>query len=257
MGLVRTNNEDSFFMDEGAGLFVVADGMGGHASGEIASNMAVTVIRDYLKNENNPHIGDYNNKHSVSSNRLMSAVRLANKAIFEASLSNAGWKGMGTTITALLLKGNSLSIAHVGDSRAYLVRSGSMEQLTNDHSLVAEQFRQGLLNEEDLRQAENRNILIRAAGVGPEVAVDSDEMTMFAGDRLLVCSDGLTGMVGDDELLSVLLACSSPEADCDRLIAMAKKNGGRDNITVLLLYIDKISLIPLIKYFFGRGGVTK
>jgi serine/threonine protein phosphatase PrpC len=242
IGLVRQNNEDNYYLDISSGLLVVADGMGGHASGEVASKMATDVIRDYFKNISEgraPVVGKYREDCSEMTNRIGSAVRLANMAVFEAAKSNLKLQGMGTTIAAVLVNENKLSIAHVGDSRVYLLRAGDIEQLTDDHSIVYEQVRRELITREQANKSEMKNILTRAVGIAPEVEVDFNELTLADGDALILCSDGLSSMVSDDDILSAVVLTDNPAETCGKLIDMANKNGGRDNITVITAYIKK------------------
>lgn len=256
-GISRTNNEDNFCIDDGIGLFVVADGMGGHSAGEIASKMAVDVIRDYIKRSaaaNEPFIGEFDRKKSETTNRLASGVRLANKAIYETSQNNPSWRGMGTTVAAALLSGNGLSIAHVGDSRVYLVRANSIEQLTDDHSIVSEQVRQGLLTKEEAEGSNLRNIITNSLGRNSSVDVDIDEIAVMDNDRILLCSDGLTTMVPDNIISSTVTDIKEPGMACSKLIDIANKNGGRDNITVVVVYIYKGKWSYNIKKLLGFSG---
>jgi serine/threonine protein phosphatase PrpC len=254
-GMIRKNNEDSFFLDLGTGLMVVADGMGGHASGEIASRMAVDAIRNYFNDPaaSNTLIGVYDDDMTESTNRLGSAVRLANMAVYEAARSDAQWKGMGTTVVCALLHGRELSIAHVGDSRLYLVRAGGIEQLTDDHSVVAEQVKRELISREEAQNSEIKNVLTRAVGIGAEVAVDLDELSLLDGDCLVLCTDGLTNMVRDEEILSVVTDGQDPAVAGQRLVELANAGGGQDNITAIVAYIVEeswfSSLIHAIKRF--------
>ena len=237
VGLVRQNNEDSYYMDESIGLYVVADGMGGHASGEVASRMTVDIMRDYFKgmDKGKPvQIGPYDRELSDVTNCLASSIRLANMAVYEAGKGNPELRGMGTTVAAVQIDGRRLSIAHVGDSRVYLIRARNIEQLTDDHSIVYEQMQRDLITREQAAKSELRNILTRALGTTDDVEVELAEMTLVPDDILLLCSDGLTGMVDDDELLSVATAITDPVMACKRLIAMANANGGKDNITVVI-----------------------
>jgi len=237
-GLVRSNNEDNFYLDEKLGLLVVADGMGGHASGETASKLAVNVIRDYFLGPQKV-TGDYNHSHSESTNRLNSAIRLANLAVFEAAQSSPQLNGMGTTIAAVLLMGNRLSIAHIGDSRVYLVRAGNIEQLTDDHSIVNEQVKRDLITKEEAAKSEMKNILTKALGISADTEADLDELTMFEGDTLLLCSDGLNIMMTDEAILEIISFAGNPVAACDSLIKAANEKGGKDNITVVIGYLKK------------------
>ena len=237
-GQVRSNNEDNFFLDEKLGLLVVADGMGGHASGETASKLAVNVMRDYFQGSRQV-IGNGNSSYSEITNRLNSAIGLANLAVFEAAQSSPQLKGMGTTIAAVCLNGNQLSIAHIGDSRVYLLRSGSIEQLTDDHSLVQEQIKHELITKEEAAKSEMKNILTKALGVSADTEAALDELTMFDGDILLLCSDGLYNMVSDETMLDIVSLAGTASAACDALINTANENGGKDNITVVLGYLEK------------------
>jgi serine/threonine protein phosphatase PrpC len=237
-GLVRANNEDNFLVDEKLGLLVVADGMGGHASGEMASQLAVTIIRDYFQGTRKP-IGSADNTCSAESNMLRSAIVLANQAVYEAAQSSPQLKGMGTTIAAVVLTGHRASIAHIGDSRVYLVRGGAIEQLTDDHSIVNEQVRLELITREEATKSEMKNILTKALGIGPDMEPDLNEMTLFDGDILLLCSDGLHGMVSDDVILETVASADHPDAVCDYLIGKALENGGGDNVTVVAGYVKK------------------
>ena len=236
-GIIRQNNEDNFYVAEGDGILLVADGMGGHASGEVASKIAIDVIRDYfdgIKTGRELQVGRYCEEFSEATNKIGSAVRLANQAIYEASKGNPLWHGMGTTVAATLITGNRLSIAHVGDSRVYLVRANDMEQLTDDHSLVSEQVKRELITKEQAKESDIKNILTRALGVNPEVEVDLDELALLNGDILILCTDGLTTMVEEDEIVSVVTTTDDPDMACERLISMANENGGRDNVTVIV-----------------------
>ena len=257
-GIVRPNNEDNFYIDDKGSILVVADGMGGHTSGEIASKIAVDVIRDYIngiKEGRSAQIGQYLEEFSEVTNRIGSALRLANQAIYEAAQSNSGWQGLGTTIAAVIVNGNSLSIAHVGDSRVYLVRADNIELLTDDHSVVYEQVKRDLLTKEEAQKSEMKNLLTRALGSSPEVEVDCDELTLADGDILVLCTDGLNSMVSDDDILSVVLLTNDPDQACEKLIDMANKAGGKDNITVITGYIRKksrFSFLLNIKEWFRR-----
>ena len=237
-GLVRANNEDNFYLDEKLGLLVVADGMGGHASGEIASQLAVNVIRDYFQGPQKL-IGNADPAFSETTNKLNCAVQLANQAVYEAAQSSPQLKGMGTTIVAVLLKRNKLSIAHIGDSRAYLIRAGNIDQLTDDHSMVNEQVKHDIISPAEAATSEMRNILTRALGISAETEADLDELTVFSDDILLLCSDGLTTMLSDEAIMDIISAAGNPAAACDLLINAANEHGGKDNITVAVGYLKK------------------
>ena len=244
-GLVRTNNEDSFFIDPGSNLYIIADGMGGHNSGEVASTMACEVIsknvRQTLERLKDPEktqvvFGGTNPLISETANQLVSSIRLANRIIFEASQKNPQNQGMGTTAVAVLLKDNKYIIAWVGDSRAYLIRHNAIEQLTTDHSLVQEQIAKGLISNDQAESSEFKNILTRALGAAEDVQVDAMELPVFEGDHLLLCTDGLSRMISDKDILDAVRAGGSPPQICDRLIERANAAGGRDNVTAIDIF---------------------
>jgi PPM family protein phosphatase len=241
LGRVRKNNEDAFRMDSEIELYVLSDGMGGQAHGEVASALAVeTVVRHCREAKNDPDItlyGDGRPDLCEHSNRLLSAIRLANRRIFEAAAQDAAHEGMGATIVAAWLDDRRMSLAHVGDSRAYLLRSGSLAQLTADHSLVAEHVRRGTMTPQEAEASQLQNILVRALGSQDQVEVDADEQILLDGDTLLLCSDGLTHMVTDPEIASTLSTYQPAQAAADRLVELANEYGGEDNITVIVLRI--------------------
>ena len=230
-GLVRKENEDAFCIEKDLGLLAMADGMGGHASGEVASKMAIEILRESLKKEGEP-----------LPDRLSSGVRLANRMIYEAAQSQPQLNGMGTTLTALQLDGNRLSIAHVGDSRAYLIRGGVIEQITDDHTIVSEQVARGMMTREEAARSDMRNILSRALGVAPEVDVDMEELTVSEGDQLVLCSDGLSELISDDEILAEVRSSKRPELACNELVNLANQRGGEDNLTVIVAYLHQENL---------------
>lgn len=241
VGRVRNNNEDSYRLVLELNLFVLSDGMGGEAHGEVASAIAVeTVAAHCLEAANNlstPFFGEPQPDLSEKTNRLASAAHLANRRIHESARSNALRRGMGATLLAAWLDGQRLSLVHVGDSRTYLLRAGALEQLTSDHSLVAEQVRQGLITPQQAEASEMQSVLIRALGTQEEVEVDADEHLLLDGDALLLCSDGLTRMVTDPEIASTLLTHSGAQAAADRLVELANDYGGEDNIAVVVLRV--------------------
>ncbi len=245
VGLKREHNEDSLCADPKLGLFVVCDGMGGRSAGEVASTLAVDIIQKHLgdaqKSGSLPLIGTYNNKLSPQTNRLASAVRLANQVVNGASRAKPGQSGMGTTVVSALIDGPTLSVAHAGDSRMYMVRGEHMHALTVDHSLVAEQVRQGVLTEEQAEKSAQKNIVTRALGVEETLQVDLDEIELAKGDTILLCSDGLTKGVKPNEIMRVLQQEKEPQTACDRLIKMANAAGGDDNTTVIVIQIKKLS----------------
>ncbi|MGB7281362.1 MAG: Stp1/IreP family PP2C-type Ser/Thr phosphatase [Candidatus Acidiferrum sp.] len=241
LGRVRTNNEDCFRIVEPLNLFVLSDGMGGEAHGEVASALAVDTIVKYCANsQSDPaatQIGDYEPIWSEKTKRLTSAVHLANKSIYDSAEAHPEQHGMGATLTAAWIDGSKLSIAHVGDSRAYLLRSGTLQQLTSDHSLVAEQVRRGILTAAEAEESEMQSVLLRALGALPDVEVDTDEHILFARDILMICCDGLTRMVTEPEIAGTLQAETDPTKAAEKLIELANERGGVDNITVIVVRV--------------------
>lgn len=239
LGRVRKNNEDCLSVDTALQLFVLSDGMGGEAHGEVASNLAVQAVLTHCRQAENsrttPIFGEPSPDISERTNRLASAIHLANKKVFETASANPEQQGMGATIVAAWVDGQKLSIAHVGDSRAYLLRSGALEQLTADHSLVAEKVRVGILTPQEADASEMQSVLTRAVGTMPSVEVDTDEQALLVDDCVLLCSDGLTRMVTDPEIASTLLTSGSAQEAADHLVDLANEYGGVDNISVIVL----------------------
>lgn len=224
VGRVRKGNEDSYLLE--APVYAVADGMGGHIAGDVASATAVSVISDGIAAEP-PRTG----------NALADLVSSANDAIWDKARSDPSLRGMGTTCTLLMIDGDVAHIAHVGDSRAYLLRDGSLRQLTEDHTLVERMVREGRLSAEEAANHPQRSIITRALGVDANVQVDVLEEQLSEGDRILLTSDGLTSMVEPAEIASVLDRIEDPQAAADRLVEMANDAGGEDNVTVLVLHV--------------------
>ena len=241
VGRVRQNNEDSYRIEAALDLYVLCDGMGGEAHGEVASAMAVeTVVTHCLEAQNNisaPLFGEPRTDLSETTNRLASAVTLANRKIFETASANPENAGMGTTIVAAWLKDGRLSLAHVGDSRAYLLRAGALEQLTDDHSLVAENVRRGIMTPQEAENSSLQSVLMRALGSAREVQVDASEYMLLEGDILVICSDGLTRMVTDPEIASTITTVEPAQAAAKRLVDLANDYGGADNVTVIVIRV--------------------
>lgn len=235
-GKVRNNNEDSCLVDDDLGLLIVADGMGGHAAGEVASRLAVDVVREQvtrgLKTGTIPACGVPAPHWSDRTRLLAAAVTMANDIVFRASQERFERRGMGTTIVAALINGSRLSVVHVGDSRFYLFRGGRILSVTRDHSLVAEQVAQGMISSTEAESSESKNILTRALGVMETVDIDAMELPVHAGDMALLCTDGLTKMVEDEGIAKTLQSAVDPLRVCQSLVALALDRGGRDNVTV-------------------------
>jgi len=241
VGRVRTNNEDCFRIVAPLHLFVLSDGMGGEAHGEVASALAVeTVVQHCVDGQKNAAVTLYGEQQpgwSDKTQRLSSAAHLANKKIFESAHEHPDQEGMGATLTAAWIDGSRLSIAHVGDSRAYLLRGGSLQQITSDHSLVAEQVRQGILTPAEAEQSEMQSVLLRALGSQPDIQIDAEEHGLIARDILLLCSDGLTRMLIEPEIAGTLQAEPDATRAAQKLVELANDRGGADNITVVVVRI--------------------
>ena len=255
VGCVRQNNEDNFGYDSRHGIYVVCDGMGGQAAGEVASKIAVDSVLNYFREAartgNRPQVGAALESASARANALASAIQLANVAIHKAAAEHAAHSGMGSTIVAVLVENDSFSVGHAGDSRIYRIRHGEIRQLTRDHSLVMEQVRRGMLTQEEAQNSEMQNIIIRALGPEETVQVDLDDLAAEPGDILLLCSDGLNRHVSDDSILEIAQATSTLQAMADRLIDAAREGGGSDNITALLVRFQEL---PWYKKRLRRGA---
>jgi serine/threonine protein phosphatase PrpC len=241
VGRVRSNNEDNYRAVPALKLFVLSDGIGGQANGEVASAIAVETIvthcSEFSTVQSRTNGDELQSGISDRTNRLVSATYLANRTILEASVTDPQFQGMGATLVAAWIDRLRLSLVHVGDSRAYLLRGGHLESLTWDHTLVAEQVRNGLLTPEQAQTNPLRRILIRALGAREELEIDVHEHELHGGDVLLLCTDGLTGMVPESEIRDVLLHECDAQSAADRLVASANEHGGEDNVTVILVRI--------------------
>jgi PPM family protein phosphatase len=238
-GRVRENNEDSFCLAPELNLFVLSDGMGGQASGEVASRLASETVVAYCReaqvNPSSTNTGVLIPGVSDTSNRLASAIRLANRVVHQAAENSTEQRGMGATVVAIWLADQRMSLAHVGDSRAYRLRAGALEQLTQDHSFVAEQVRRGSMTEQEAASSKLQNVLLRALGVDPDVQVEVDEQLLVEGDILLLCSDGLTRELSDAQIAGVLIDAAEAQEAADRLVELANQAGGEDNITAIVV----------------------
>lgn len=239
VGRQRQHNEDAFLVESDAKLFLVADGMGGHAAGEIASRIAVDSISEFIlhtKEDDGTWPHAYDEHFTRTTNRLMAAVRLANTRVLEAMRKDARLRGMGTTIVACMADEERMSVAHVGDSRAYLIREGQLSRITNDHSWVFEQVQAGMLTEAEAEKHPLRNVITRALGGALQVTPDASEIQSKPGDVYLLCSDGLTGMVPEEEIQRIVTANREDLSKaCQQLIDAANERGGLDNVTAVLV----------------------
>ena len=241
VGRARTHNEDCFGIDPEHRMFVVADGMGGHNHGEVASRIAVKAIQEFVEQtaENDttwPFV--YDARLQRHSNRLKTAIRMAHDKVLRAIRHDGSLIGMGTTVVGFLLKGRVAAVAHVGDSRVYRLREGRLELLTQDHTWVNEQVVAGYLSAEQARAHPLKNVVTRALGGESEVVVDVREVEVMAGDVYILCSDGLTTMLSDEEIERRLLEPVSVEEVCRNLVRDANAKGGLDNITVVLIQVE-------------------
>ena len=233
-GLTRDNNEDAIAVDVLTGLCLLADGMGGYNAGEIASGMAVAFI--------NAEMARWLAQTGLNSSArdvrraLEICVENANHSIFTAANSNPQYRGMGTTLVAGVFQGTRATLGHIGDSRCYRLRGQEFQQLTHDHSLLQEQLDAGLISQQDAHTSLNRNLVTRALGVEEMVMVELNEYRVEAGDLYLMCSDGLSDMVRDGDIASILLESGTLQAKAEHLVLQANENGGRDNISVLLVH---------------------
>lgn len=245
VGIKRAHNEDSFLVNEPLGLFVVADGMGGHAGGETASRVSVTTIAEEVEAAHKANPRAFVEPHPLDGAPLAEVVRDALEAacgaVFEAARANEGLEGMGTTTVAIIVGAGAAYAGHVGDSRFYMVRGDHIQQVSEDHSLVNEQVKAGILTEEQAKHSRFKNIITRSIGFEEDVLVDVMGVQLEAGDQLLLCSDGLSNLVEDYEMRDVLRSLPLDEVP-KALVDLANARGGDDNITVVVVEI--VSLDP-------------
>ena len=252
LGLKRKVNEDSFLADESIGLYMVLDGIGGHLAGEVASKLGLNTIKEnVIRSIKNKPLAD-NQNLSREVQILNESLLLANQIIYEAANSQPEYFGMGTTVASLLLGRENIAIAHVGDSRIYLIRENSIERLTEDHSLVMEQLKRGIISAEEAEKSEMKNIITRALGAEKLLIPTVDELIPFNNDLFLICSDGLTDLVTDDEILEIILKSRHLfDQAVQNLIDKANVTGGKDNITAILVNIKCRSRKKLTQYLYS------
>lgn len=238
VGRRRAVNEDNFTLVEEDSLFVVADGMGGHASGEVASQMAIDTLREFFEATNADPDATWPYKmdkgKGYEENRLVTSIKLSNLRIFESAKKNPQMDTMGTTVVGMLVVDEGVLIAHVGDSRAYRFRDGKLVQLTEDHSLLNDYIKMNRLSKEEIENFPHKNVIVRALGMKEEVKVDVLLDKPQQGDIYVLCSDGLCGPASDEEIHEIVAAEKDIEQAATKLIAKANDNGGPDNITVIL-----------------------
>ncbi|MEZ4382468.1 MAG: Stp1/IreP family PP2C-type Ser/Thr phosphatase [Nannocystaceae bacterium] len=243
VGMKRSHNEDYFSLIEDEKVFIVADGMGGHASGEVASKMASDVMNEFYQHSKDMDATwpfRYDPQLTYPENRMVAAIRLANQRIFESAMKNPNLRGMGTTIVSCMFVGDVAYVAHVGDSRCYRVNSGKITQLTRDHSLL-EDYKEARpdMSEEEARNFPHKNVITRALGMRDTVVVDIKKHDVNDGDTFVLCSDGLCGMLEDDAIEKIVTDAPSLEAAVADLIDQANRAGGNDNITAMLVQCQR------------------
>lgn len=243
VGMKRSANEDSFFLLAEENLYVVADGMGGHASGEVASQLAVETVANFFIDTSRDREITWPYKEDRSfaydQNRLVTAIKLANRRVFEVAQNDARYRGMGTTMVTFLCGSTGAYIGHVGDSRVYRIRNKQIEQLTEDHSLLNDYLKVHKLTQEEIDNFPHKNVIVRALGMKDGVTVDMGEVEPLPGDTYILCSDGLSGMIDDQAILRAVLAAGADlEAGCQRLIEEANTAGGQDNVTAVLVQLS-------------------
>jgi len=245
-GRQRDSNEDAFAMDNGMGLYIIADGMGGHSAGEVASKVAVEVIKRNITGWRNNELPaddlfDFpDHTLGLMGNYILSSIKLANRVIYEMSNEYDEYKGMGTTIGVLAIMPSAVITANVGDSRIYLFRGNSMEPLYKEHNMVAEQLEMGLISKEEAKNSPLRHVLTRNLGSLDTVNVDIFEIEPRNKDRFLLCTDGLTDLVSDDEISAIVNQGDDLEYICQQLVDEANERGGHDNTTVSLVVIQQL-----------------
>ncbi|HJK92310.1 MAG TPA: Stp1/IreP family PP2C-type Ser/Thr phosphatase [Polyangiaceae bacterium LLY-WYZ-15_(1-7)] len=235
----RSHNEDNFAVDEEDNLYVVADGMGGHASGEVASQMAIDTLREFFRATSADPEATWPYKMDKSrgyeENRLITSIKLSNLRIYEAAQRDPKLRGMGTTLVGILVVDDGVLIAHVGDSRCYRLRDDKLEQLTEDHSLLNDYIKMKRLSEEEIANFPHKNVIVRALGMKESVKVDTQLDKPQPGDIYVLCSDGLCGPASDEEIEEIVRAEQKDlKGACSKLIERANSNGGPDNITCVL-----------------------
>ena len=253
-GMVRSHNEDSIAADASKGLVVLADGMGGYNAGEVASGMATTVLvteLQHLLDERSPHEIDAETGLPLAQRLLREQIAKTNASIYQASQSQPQYAGMGTTLVVALFYDNRMTVAHIGDSRLYRLRGDEFKQITRDHSLLQEQIDSGMITPEQAKMSQNKNLVTRALGIDPTVDPEIHDYETQPEDIYLLCSDGLCDMVSDEDVGMVLQTLSSNLKLCaEHLVQMANDNGGRDNVSVILVRIMRGYAAP-------RGVVAK
>ena len=247
VGLKRDGNEDSFSTDDSLGLYVVADGMGGHLAGEVASRIAVEMInksfRKWIEEEarEDELFGKPDNSLSLKGNYILSSIKLANKVVYEMAMEYKQYHGMGTTVVILLVTPTLIIVANVGDSRIYMVRDGELERLSKDHTIVSEQVEMGMMTEEEAATSPMKHILTRNFGSSETVEPDIFELEPSNNDRFVLCSDGLTDLVNDEEIFEMTQGEDDPENLCRQFVDTVLQRGAHDNTTVISVFLTEVA----------------
>lgn len=241
IGLVRKVNEDAFYYQKRYEygkpyLCIIADGMGGHNAGEVASRMAVTEINEFIEKSLNEQ--ECNNLKDYE-DLIKKAFLHANEEVYKKSMDSKECIGMGTTLTAVLIVESNMIIGHVGDSRVYIIRNDNIKRVTSDHSYVAELIKNGTIKPEEASKHPQKNLITRAIGTGESIDVDINVLDIKNGDYILMCTDGLSNMLNEDEILNVVKSDKKIEERCSELIDLANNKGGYDNITVIVVEVDE------------------
>lgn len=240
VGRKRTHNEDAFLVNEDINLYIVADGMGGHSGGELASRLSTQTIEEVIRSiTSDPEatvIDGVNTEEAEPGDQLRYALETASKKIFDRAKFDTSLRGMGTTTVAALFKNGKVHIANVGDSRVYMVRNNKISQVTTDHSLVNEQVKAGLISQTDAKSHKLKNIITRSLGYTEEVEIDVHSIDVGIGDKFLLCTDGLSNMLDDSSIEKIISDLPLKES-CYKLVEKANEVGGEDNVTVLLLVV--------------------
>lgn len=259
VGLKREGNEDAFSSDEASGLFIVADGMGGHLAGEVASRVAVEMISDSFQRwrTNETPVEEIYGTPDASltrpGNYLSSSIRLANRVVYEMAREHDQYQGMGTTVAVVYVTPTLIVAANAGDSRIYLIRDGRLERLSKDHTLVSEQVEMGMMTPEEAETSPLKHVLTRNLGSSDDVDVDVYEIEPSNEDRFVLCSDGLTDLISDQEILEMTGGEDDPDELCRRFVQIALQRGGHDNTTVISVFVKGIAKAkgPPLKKLWG------
>lgn len=261
VGMKRKGNEDAFLFDDNLKLYIVADGMGGHQAGEVASSLVIKTMMDYMKRFNNGHeveeMEDIDNTLSKDANRLIAGINLSNQVVYQAARKKASYRGMGSTVSSVYIANDTLITSNVGDSPIYLIRNNEVEELYVSHTVMAEQMAMNKTGDKFFA-SEYSHMLTRAMGIEPQVKADTFELQYFKGDILVIGSDGLTNKVSPEEIMENVLKNKRPAKSCQQLVDMANERGGEDNITVIVLKIKSIKhnkggIMGLISRLFRIG----